>query len=197
VWGEMTAGEVLAKKRSQRGIDDADALKEYMKERARMHTVKSTVSTEEAMKQLSKHGLSFLVVVSADWTPPARPQVLGIVSERQFMQAVSLTANNVEPNQPGPVPTVLAMPVGTVMTGLAAMYSVRTKTTASQCLSTMMKHGLRHLPVLEESSTLAGILSLRDLVAPLVPTDDDVPATLDGVHSLGKRGPPQARMEAA
>ena len=76
-----------------------------MKARARMHTVKSTVSTKEAMMQLEKHGLSFLVVVSADWKPPARPQVLGVVAERQFMQAVSLSANNIDSNMTGPFPS--------------------------------------------------------------------------------------------
>ena len=29
VWGEMSAGDVLARKRTKRGITDADTLKEY------------------------------------------------------------------------------------------------------------------------------------------------------------------------
>ena len=75
VWGEMSAGDVLARKRTKRGITDVDTLKEYMRDRARRHTIKSTVSTKEAMQQLVDNKLTFLVVVSADWSPPARPQV--------------------------------------------------------------------------------------------------------------------------
>ena len=55
------------------------------------------------------------------------------------------------------------------MTPLGEMLSVRDTSRADKCLSLMIQSNLRHLPILTGAGNLAGILSLRDMLAPLVP----------------------------
>lgn len=44
------------------------------------------------------------------------------------------------------------------------MYTVTTHTSTEECMALMMQHGIRHLPVVENSKLL-GIISMRDVVA--------------------------------
>lgn len=188
VWGSMiTAGAVLHSKRSKRGITDASSLKSYLYNSASLHTVRPNVSVSEAMRQLTRNNLTFLVVVDESShhdqqsSDPIKLQVMGLVSERHFLQAVARCPvperiiGRSHDSRRGPVPQTLAQPVGSIMTKLPQMRCVRVDTLASDCLGLMLHHNIRHLPVLSaKNRSLAGILSLRDLLAPLVPTEDEL-----------------------
>ena len=82
-WGELCARDVLELKRRRSGVNVAESgqLKEYLQARAKVHTVNSGVSVKAALDQLLDRKLTFLVVLGESH------QVLGVVSERHFVQA--------------------------------------------------------------------------------------------------------------
>ena len=171
VWGERTVGDVLAEKRAARGVTGKKAAFAYMQERATMHTVRVDASVGEALRKIEAHNLTFLVVVDAEW------QVQGILTERNFVHAVATEANSIADGvRPGPTPSVLAKPVSAVMEQMHALPCVRTADRATDCMALMISMNVRHLPILaDKDSLLAGIVSARDLIAPLIPgwEDDD------------------------
>ena len=72
--------------------------------------------------------------------------------------------------RPGPTPSVLAKPVSAVMEQMHALPCVRTADRATDCMALMISMNVRHLPILaDKDSLLAGIVSARDLIAPLIP----------------------------
>ena len=71
-------------------------------------------------------------------------------------------------------------PIWQVMTPLASMLAVKGSEPASRCLALMISSKMRHLPVLTKKGTLAGILSLRDMLTPLVA------ATAADEHGVGE-----------
>ena len=137
----------------------------YMQERATMHTVRVDASVGEALRKIEAHNLTFLVVVDAEW------QVQGILTERNFVHAVATEANSIADGvRPGPTPSVLAKPVSAVMEQMHALPCVRTADRATDCMALMISMNVRHLPILaDKDSLLAGIVSARDLIAPLIP----------------------------
>ena len=105
------------------------------------------------------------MVVDAEW------QVQGILTERNFVHAVATEANSIADGvRPGPTPSVLAKPVSAVMEQMHALPCVRTADRATDCMALMISMNVRHLPILaDKDSLLAGIVSARDLIAPLIP----------------------------
>lgn len=63
----------------------------------------------------------------------------------------------------------MAAPLTDAWTPLTKMLAVRDTAGADKCLSLMIQSNIRHLPVLTDAGGLAGVLSLRDMLAPLVP----------------------------
>lgn len=171
VWGEITVKDVLRAKREHRGVDLADetALARYHREKSTTHSISDTMTVGDAMRELIERRLTFLIVKDDDHEMSGR--VLGIVTERSFLNAIAAhTAAG------GKVCTLLSdealnRPVHEIMTPNNEMLSVRTDQMADRCLALMIGSNIRHLPVLgKDGEALAGILSIRDLVAPLVPS---------------------------
>ena len=77
--------------------------------------------------------------------------VIGIVSERDIVRAVG--ANGAE---------AVTMPVAQLMT--RALHTVTPRTRITEALELMTDRRVRHLPVIEEDGSLAGMVSIGDLV---------------------------------
>ncbi|MBU8537614.1 CBS domain-containing protein [Falsiroseomonas tokyonensis] len=77
--------------------------------------------------------------------------VLGIVSERDIVRVVG--AHGAE---------AVTMPVAQLMT--RALHTVTPRTRIPEALGLMTDRRVRHLPVLEEDGSLAGMVSIGDLV---------------------------------
>jgi CBS domain-containing protein len=182
IWGEVTVKDVLTAKRASRGVDVTDdaSLKQYHKARSQIHTINDSMSVADAMSELIRRKLTFLVVKDGQ-----SGRVLGLVTERSFLGLIATThggdadggivAATTPPAGGALLSTeTLAMPVREVMTPNAEMLSVRTDQKADRCLALMIGSNIRHLPVLaKDGSALAGILSIRDLIAPLVPDGNE------------------------
>ncbi|MGK7862905.1 CBS domain-containing protein [Falsiroseomonas sp. E2-1-a4] len=77
--------------------------------------------------------------------------VLGIVSERDLVRAIG--AHGAE---------AVMMPAAQLMT--RALHTVTPRTRIAEALELMTDRRVRHLPVLEEDGSLAGMVSIGDLV---------------------------------
>ena len=81
-------------------------------------------------------------------------KIIGIFTERDYVHKGELEGR-----------AAANTPVREVMT--EAMYTVTTETSTDECMAVMMKHHIRHLPVVENGA-LVGIISMRDVVAAAV-----------------------------
>jgi CBS domain-containing protein len=107
-------------------------------------SVRPTVLVADLVRQLSAKRIGAVVVQdTAD-------QLLGIVSERDVVQALS--ANGAQ---------ALEMTAGQLMT--RALKTATPKTTVNEAMEMMTAGRFRHLPVVE-GGTLLGIISIGDVV---------------------------------
>ena len=96
-------------------------------------------------KSLARHRIGAALVRDA------AGDVLGIVSERDIVRAVALHGAD-----------AVAMPVLELMT--RALHTVTPRTRITEALALMTDRRVRHLPVIDDDGTLAGLVSIGDLV---------------------------------
>lgn len=99
----------------------------------------------QAARVLAEHRIGAALVRDAGG------DVLGIVSERDIVRAIG--AHGAQ---------CVAMPVSELMT--RALHTVTPRTRISEALALMTDRRVRHLPVIEEDGSLAGMVSIGDLV---------------------------------
>ena len=157
IWGELTCADLLGIKMMRKGVlaDEARRegwLKEYMASHDQRDVTKNTVneyvSVRDAMRELVEKRLTFMVITSDSGA------VSGIITERDCMRAIGARETM----------DISAQAVTKIMTPLAEMSCTRATDSASSCLSLMLSHQIRHLPVLSADQSLAGVLSLRDML---------------------------------
>ena len=107
-------------------------------------TTTSEKSLLDIAKLLAQHGIGCIVILGDD------DNILGIVSERDLMRAIS---------QGGP--EVLKAPVSDFMT--KNVVTARKADTTELLMSEMTVHRFRHMPVVE-TGRLIGLISIGDLV---------------------------------
>ncbi len=96
-------------------------------------------------RTLAQHRIGAVLVIEDDGT------VSGIVSERDIVRAMA-----------GGGEAVLRMTAGQLMTRV--LYTLIPASTVHEGLQTMTDRRVRHLPVLERDGSLAGMISIGDLV---------------------------------
>lgn len=96
-------------------------------------------------RTLAQHRIGAVLVVEPDGT------VLGIVSERDIVRAMA-----------GMGEAVMRMTAGQLMTRV--LHTVTPHSTIQDALQIMTDRRVRHLPVLDTQGTLAGMVSIGDLV---------------------------------
>ena len=172
VWGDLEAGDVLRAKRAQKGVVQPDDVHEYLRAKAAAHTVGSTATVDDAMRQLIRERLTFVVVVDPD-----DRAVRGVVSERHLLHAFTAAASSgvggaaADAGREAALAAAMGAAVESAMTPLHQLLAVGEDDPASKCLALMISSNIRHLPVLKADGRLAGILSLRDMLGPLVPPE--------------------------
>ena len=172
VWGDLEAGDVLRAKRAQKGVVQPDDVHEYLRAKAAAHTVGSTATVADAMRQLIRERLTFVVVVDPD-----DRAVRGVVSERHLLHAFTAAASSgvggaaADAGREAALAAAMGAAVEGAMTPFHQLLAVGEDDPASKCLALMISSNIRHLPVLKADGRLAGILSLRDMLGPLVPPE--------------------------
>jgi len=170
-WKGKTVADVLGEKRKLSvagGAADApdlpwrDQLEAYLLDHARSHTISARRSVEEAAKQMLQTRLTFLVVIEPG-LERKDDRVLGLVNERSFLP---FCASGAATNAGAKAPVHRA--VMTVMTPLAELLSVSLTDPIEAAIDTFYAHNVRHVPVIDKKGRLAGIVSARDLLRPLL-----------------------------
>jgi len=108
-------------------------------------TVRPGDGVASITRTLAQHRIGAVLVVEADGT------VLGIVSERDIVRALA-----------GLGEATLRMTAGQLMTRV--LFTVGPDSTVGEALQLMTDRRVRHLPVLEASGQLTGLVSIGDLV---------------------------------
>jgi CBS domain-containing protein len=106
-------------------------------------TISAFESVRDAMDTMVEHKIAALVLVSG-------AEVIGVVSERDILQALSERGA-----------AVLNAPVGHVATG--PLVAVSPEETIKRVMHLMTHSHIRHLPVMENGQ-LVGIVSVGDIV---------------------------------
>jgi len=133
-----------------------------------VHTVRPAETVREAARRMCRHEVGALVVTDQpDGTP------MGIITDRDI---VWMIAEGLDPAV-AVVGSLLQLPLHTVRVsdGLAA---------AARAMRT---HGVRRLPILDETGRLAGLVSLDDLLGVLGREVADLAAAVDAEIARERR----------
>ena len=104
---------------------------------------------------MDREQLTFLVV--RDETVGGKGHVVGLINERSFLSFCT-----------GPHPDGAQEAVSTVMTPLSEVLHVNLTDPASHVIDIFFAHNVRHVPVIDHKQHLVGIISVRDLMRPLM-----------------------------
>jgi len=107
-----------------------------------LHTVPSTVTVAEAVKEMNRHKIGAMLIMDGD-------NLAGIFTERDVLTRV--VAGSLDPQ---------TTPVAQVMS--AKVLTISPETTVQEVMDIFTERRCRHLPVME-SSKLAGLISIGDV----------------------------------
>jgi CBS domain-containing protein len=108
-------------------------------------TAAPTATLMEAARSLAQRRIGAIVIVDSEM------RVVGILSERDIVRAVAQSG-----------PRVLDAPVSDVMT--RAVIMCREEDTIEHLMREMTRGRFRHLPVVDSTEKLCGIISIGDVV---------------------------------
>ena len=123
-------------------------------------TVSRHSSVMDAIRLMAGARIGSVVVTEGD-------RIVGIFSERDLMLRVVLAAKD-----PGQIP------IEQVMT--SPVQTVPKRTTSDEALRMMLDRHIRHLPIVDDSNRMLGIVSMRDLMEHKV---EDLEEQLDSLKS--------------
>jgi len=107
------------------------------------YSIESTESVLKAIGVMADADISAILVTEGD-------KIVGIFTERDYLRKVVLQGLSSDTTQ-----------VKELMT--KEMYTVTTDTSVDQCTALMMKHNIRHLPIVDDNQ-LVGVVSMRDVI---------------------------------
>jgi CBS domain-containing protein len=118
--------------------------------------VAPTDSVRKAIELMATHHVGALLVMTPGPSSGAPPgSLIGIISERDYARKVILKNRS---SQDTPVSEIMTAPALTVTL----------TDTVRHCMEIMTQHRFRHLPVVEETGRVIGILSIGDLVKAVI-----------------------------
>ncbi|RYF62059.1 MULTISPECIES: CBS domain-containing protein [unclassified Acidovorax] len=118
------------------------------KPHTQVHTVTPTDSVLQALQLMAQQGIGALLVMEGN-------DIAGIFTERDYARKVALLGRTSGDTR-----------VREVMT--SAVRFVRPTQSTDHCMAVMTENRLRHLPVVDESGQLTGIVSIGDLVKHII-----------------------------
>ena len=113
-----------------------------------VHTITPAATVLEAITLMADKGIGALVVTEGE-------RVVGIVSERDYARKVVLRERSSYDTAVSDIMSSQVVHVGPDQS-------------TEQCMTVMTERRLRHLPVLDESQRLIGLVSIGDLVKAVI-----------------------------
>ena len=123
------------------------------------YSVDCTDNVLKALEVMAEANISAVLVTEKE-------KIVGIFTERDYTRKGELTGHN-----------AAKTPVQEMMT--KEMITVTNETSVDQCMGLMMKHRIRHLPVVEDNQ-LIGLVSMRDVVSTVI---SDRESTIKGLEN--------------
>lgn len=114
----------------------------------------------EALEKIADKNIGALLVMNGD-------EVVGILSERDYARKIILKARSSKQTK---VREIMNSPAITI----------RTNSSVDEAMQVMSDHHIRHLPVLNDSGKLAGVISIGDLVKYIISSHE---TTIQHLHS--------------
>lgn len=195
LWTNKLVWDVLASKRREK-IVQGTSLELYLRTRANRHTIEGDATIEAACQQMARENLTFLVVLEtpdghADpfrrASPLGRNKVIGLVNERNFLvygatRDVGLHHVATEPVRRrahgggcagGEAHASLlsrrCIQVKSITTPLMDVVAISPSSPVSKAVDIFFEKNVRHLPVISPDEHLYGVISLRDVLRPILP----------------------------
>jgi CBS domain-containing protein len=129
-----------------------------------IHSVVPEAPVLEAIRLMAEHGIGALLVMQGE-------QLIGVVSERDYARKVILKGRS---SSETPVSQIMSAPVLTV----------RADQSVHDCMRIMSEKRIRHLPVVDASGAVVGVLSIGDLVRSVLEEQQRTIADLEQyIHS--------------
>ena len=111
-------------------------------------TVAKDAPVLDVIRLMAEHHIGSVLIVEAG-------RLVGIATERDYARKVILQGRS---SSDTPVAQIMSSPV----------VSVTPETTAQTCMQIMTDRRIRHLPVLDESGRVVGLVSIGDLVKAVI-----------------------------
>ena len=122
-----------------------DTISAILKQKGRdVWSIDPDATVYEALELMANKGIGALLAMQGT-------QVLGVVSERDYARRIILHGRSSRSTK---VREIMSSPVVTI----------KPNSTVDEGMRVMTEHRIRHLPVLNDDNTLAGVVSLGDLV---------------------------------
>mmetsp|Transcript_25572 Transcript_25572/g.38036 ORF Transcript_25572/g.38036 Transcript_25572/m.38036 type:complete len:214 (-) Transcript_25572:148-789(-) len=134
------------------------------------YTINDEASVYDCVQRFAAFNIGCLVTVDNDGN------ITGIVSERDYVNKIALLGR-----------TSADTKVKEISTKSANLVTASPKESVDACMSKMLSKDIRHLPLLDESGKVVGMLSIKDLVKAAVAEKEKTIKVLSD-FALGKGG---------
>mmetsp|Transcript_41833 Transcript_41833/g.75348 ORF Transcript_41833/g.75348 Transcript_41833/m.75348 type:complete len:188 (-) Transcript_41833:171-734(-) len=134
------------------------------------YTINEDLPVYEAVQKFAAYNIGCLVTVDVDG------KITGVVSERDYVCKIALLSK-----------TSKDTAVKEISTKSANLITASPSESVSECMAKMLMKDIRHLPLLDESGGVMGIVSIKDLVKAELKEKEEAIRTLSD-FALGKGG---------
>jgi len=108
--------------------------------------------------------------------PPLSGDISGVVSERDYVNKIALLGRNSKETK-----------IKEISTKSANLVTASPKDTVDVCMNKILQKDIRHLPLIDETGKVVGMLSVKDLIKEIVSVKEKQIEVLSN-FALGKGG---------
>ncbi len=112
-----------------------------------IHSVTGETTIKNAVDKMNIHNIGALLVISA------KDKIEGIVSERDVMKKLASTDE-----------LVGHLPVRDIMTPREKLVTIEGDESVADIMKLMVDKKVRHLPIIDETGVLQGVIAMRDFI---------------------------------
>lgn len=134
------------------------------------YTIKEDATVYDAVQKFAAFNIGCLVVTDA------AGNMTGVVSERDYVCKIALLGR-----------TSKDTAIKEISTGAGKLITANTKDSVEECMEKMLSKDIRHLPLVDDSDKVVGLISIKDLVKTVVKEKEETIKVLSD-FALGKGG---------